>query len=255
MTFAITERLRTSSANACPSTEVRPSVSTKNAVFPEGFSGTKPFWFLTSVTERSLISCATALLSIEFTTEWISSRSTSFFAASPTCALAVRIRMTLSSMRFCEMRPLLHRRRHRIDRRFAIGRHQQHIGAGFERPHRRFARRESLRDAAHLQRVGHDDAFESQFVAQNAGQNFRRKRGRNVRVVERRHRDMRGHDGIGAAFDRGAERRPLHLLEPRPVAGDGRQIQMRVGRGVAVSGEMLRGGQHARPRNRVRARR
>ena len=39
-------------------------------------------------------------------------------------------------------------------------------------------------------------------------------------IIESGDGDVRGHHGIGAALDRGAEGRPLDLLEPLPVAAD-----------------------------------
>ena len=213
---------------------------------PGGFSGTKSFWFRTSVTDRSLIRCASALLSGEFTTECTSSRSTSFFVARPSRAFAVRIRMALSSIRFCEIRPLLTAAATALIAASASGGISSTSAPASRDLHRRVAYRKSLRDPAHVERIGHHDTFESQLFSQHSVEDLRRQRRRDTRIIERGHGDMRRHHCIRAALDRRPEGSPLDLFEPRPVGRDRRQIQMRVGRGVAVSWKMLCGRQHAR---------
>ena len=56
---------------------------------------------------------------------------------------------------------------------------------------------------------------------------------------------MRHHHGIHARLDGAPERRQLNRIEPRPVAGDLSEAEMRIGSGVAVSGKMFGRGQHA----------
>ena len=67
-------------------------------------------------------------------------------------------------------------------RRVGHGRHQQHVRARLDGAHGRFAGRIERRDAAHVHRIGDDQALEFHFVAQQAGQNIVRKRGGHVRV-------------------------------------------------------------------------
>ena len=55
---------------------------------------------------------------------------------------------------------------------------------------------------------------------------------------------MAGHDGVHAGFDRRAEGHQFQTLQPFAVGGDLRQAQVAVYRGVAVSREMLGGGQN-----------
>ncbi len=114
--------------------------------------------------------------------------------------------------------PALHGGEHGIDGGVGFGGHQQHVRARFEGAHGGFASAEAFRDAAHFKRVGDDDAFESQLLAQNAGQDFGRKRGGRVGIVKRGDGDVRGHHRIDAVLDGGAERHELHLLQPLAVA-------------------------------------
>jgi hypothetical protein len=60
----------------------------------------------------------------------------------------------------------LHRRDNGVDGAFAIGGHQQDVGAGFESADRRFAGVEELRQAQHVHGVGDDEAAEAELVAQ-----------------------------------------------------------------------------------------
>ena len=127
------------------------------------------------------------------------------------------------------------------------GRHQQHVRARFDRAHGGFAGRIERGDAAHVHRVGDDQAAEFHFVAEKAGENIVRKRGRDVRVrLEGGHGEMAGHDGA---------RRPPRwrretatssvLFEFAAVAGNGGEGEMRIDADVAVAGEMLGGGEGA----------
>ena len=76
----------------------------------------------------------------------------------------------------------------------------------------------------------------------------RRERGRQGRV-ERRVVDVRRHQHRDAGGDRAAERRELdRASRDAPVAGDHRQLEVRVGRGVAVAGKVLAAGERARRR-------
>ena len=80
-------------------------------------------------------------------------------------------------------------------------------------------------------------------LAQEVGQDGRGERGGKVGRGERGDGDVRGHDGVDAGLDGGFERDQLEAFEPFPVGGDGRQVHVRIDRGVAVSGEMFGGGE------------
>ena len=79
---------------------------------------------------------------------------------------------------------------------------------------------EAVHDPSHVESVRYDDSLKSKFVAQNAGQDLRRKRGGQTGVIEGRHRDVGGHDGIHSARDRSAERRPFHRFEVWTIRRD-----------------------------------
>ena len=106
------------------------------------------------------------------------------------------------------------------------------------------ARAEAFGDAAHLQRVGHHQAFEAQLVAQQVREDGRRKRGGQIGRRQRGHGDVRGHDGIHARFDGRAERHQFHALQPLAVGVDGGQVHVRIDGRVAVARKMFGGGQH-----------
>ena len=174
----------------------------------------------------------------------VASRSTSLFAASPMCALAVR-----DSHDSTLVDSLLRNvatpdgRSDRVDRRFPIGRHQQHIGAGLKGQHCRFASGEALGDAAHLQRIGHDDSLETQFFSEHFTpvRIFRRKRVAGISAASIA--------GTAMCAESSPESVPLWIAGPWKgrhstcsslglIAADGGQVQMRIGCRIAVSGEV-----------------
>src|SRR2546428_7932090 len=55
---------------------------------------------------------------------------------------------------------------------------------------------------------------------------------------------MRAHHDARTGFDAGAERHELHRIESRIRGADRRQSDVRVDIGVAVSREVLQGGEH-----------
>ena len=114
------------------------------------------------------------------------------------------------------------------------------------RTHRRVTRRQEVGDATHPHRVGVDEAVEPQFLPQQVGHDPPAKRGGPLRVrLQTRQLDVGGHDRPRAGVDAGTKRRQLDPVEPRSWMGDERQPEMRVDIGVAVTGKVLDGGDHA----------
>ncbi len=94
-------------------------------------------------------------------------------------------------------------------------------------------------DAAHVEGVGHREAVEAQLAAQKIGEDRTRDRGGRL-GVERRVADVRAHHGGRARRESAFEWKELAAVERCPVGGDVGSREMRIERGVAVSGEMLR---------------
>ena len=68
----------------------------------------------------------------------------------------------------------------------------------------------------------------------------------HIRVgLERGYGEVSGHDRTHAGRDGGAEGNKLHAIQARPVAGYGREIEVRVRAGIAMAREMFRGGKAA----------
>ena len=88
----------------------------------------------------------------------------------------------------------------------------------------RLSKREAL-----TQQSGHDRAREP----------------RGLLVVERRHQDVRDHDGGHVRLDRGPERHPVHRAEAVRRQVEHRQVVVRIDRRVAVAGKMLAAGGEA----------
>jgi uncharacterized protein YbbC (DUF1343 family) len=134
----------------------------------------------------------------------------------------------------------LHHGGHVIGRRL-----HQHVGTGFEGQQRGLDVPMAFHDGAHVQRVGEDQAVESEIPAQDTlyqaaiqggGNRVRRQGGK---------RDVSGHYAGDAGLDHGPERYQLDRIETRPVGGDDGQVYMGVNSRVAMSGKMLGSGQHA----------
>ena len=69
--------------------------------------------------------------------------------------------------------------------------------------------------------------------------------------IERRHGDMRHHHRIDSRGDRLAKRRKLDRIQVSAVAVHAGHAEMRIGRGIAVTGKMFYRGQHSAPRARL----
>ena len=115
----------------------------------------------------------------------------------------------------------------------------ERVGAGRERPHGALLDADRGADRAHLERVGDHDPVEAELVAQQPVQRARLRVAGSV--VERRHADVRGHDRLHARPRsrprNGGSARSRSVVE---VDVDGRQLEVRVGAGRAVAGEVLR---------------
>ena len=91
-----------------------------------------------------------------------------------------------------------------------------------------------------------DQALEVQFIAQQSGQNVVGKGGGRVGIgFQRGDGEMAGHDAANSRGNRGAEGNQFQVLEAIFVGANHRQIDVRVGRCVSVSREMLRRGEAA----------
>ena len=81
---------------------------------------------------------------------------------------------------------------------------------------------------------------------QQIGDDRRGSRGHAIRIgLERGNRDVRDHHGVDSSSDGFAERRQFDGIQACPVSGDLRQTQMRIGCGVAVTGEVFGRGHHS----------
>ena len=135
----------------------------------------------------------------------------------------------------------LDRRGHGVDRRADAVRSQQHIRPGLEGEHRRLARAVALRDRAHAQRVGEEEAAEPHLAAQQLRHQLGGHRRGAVVAEHSGHRHVCGHHRVHARVDRHAEGDELHPVEAVAVGPDDGQLDVRIGPGVAVPGEVLGG--------------
>jgi hypothetical protein len=98
----------------------------------------------------------------------------------------------------------------------------------------------------HRHRVREDDSLEAQLLAQQAGEDRPAERRRpSFGRIERGQPDVRGHHGVDARGDRRPERHELHGVERARGVLDHREVEVGVGRRVAVAGEVLGGREHA----------
>ena len=140
----------------------------------------------------------------------------------------------------------LHGVAQRLERGIRHWRHQHAIGPRQNRARGGLARRVTRRDAAHVHRVGDDQAPITKLFAQQPGQNLGGEGRRNVRVgLYCGNGKMARHDRADARRNRGAERRQLERLKPLAARADHRQIEMRVRRRISVTRKMLGRGQRA----------
>ena len=141
--------------------------------------------------------------------------------------------------------PRLDRRDDRVDGFVDVGGHEQRVGPGLEREHRRLAPPVAVGDGAHAQRIGEEDAVEPHFVAQDLGHEVGRHGGRAIIAEDAGHGHVRGHDRVHARVDRHAEGAKLDPVEAVAVGGDHGERDVGVGARVAVAREVLRGGERA----------
>ncbi len=118
----------------------------------------------------------------------------------------------------------------------------------------------AIGDGLHAQVVGDQDAAKAQLAAQQLRRDPARQRGRAV-GVQRRVKDVRGHEGLHAGLRRRRERRQLDPAQPFQVVRHDGQLVVRVGPRVAMPREVLAAAdeagapQPAPERQRVRGRR
>ena len=137
---------------------------------------------------------------------------------------------------------------HRTIAGVEIRRNNQHVVARLERLDRRPPDILCVQPCQprHVESVGHHNSLESHFFFQQSVHNRLGGCRHPVRLrIKRRHGDVRHHHRIYARLDRALKRRQFNRLQSRPVARDLRNPKMRVGRGFAVSREMLGRGQHS----------
>ena len=128
--------------------------------------------------------------------------------------------------------------------RIVVAAADQHaVAAGRDRADRRVGHRVAPGNRLHLEIVAQDDALVAQLLPQHADDARRQRRGRVL--VERRHEDVRRHDGRDLGLDRRPERRELDFAQPVGRMLDERQLQVGIGAGVAMSGKVLAAGGHA----------
>ena len=121
---------------------------------------------------------------------------------------------------------------------------QHAVAAGANRLDRRLRHGVLRAHRLHLEIVAQDHAVELQLVAQQRLDDVGRQRRRPL-LVERRHQHVRGHDERDLLGDRGAERLELDRAQAIGRMLDERQLEVRVGAGVAVAGKMLAAGGQA----------
>ena len=125
-----------------------------------------------------------------------------------------------------------------------VGRHQDHIGAGANRVHRRLAD-PGRSDALHNHGVGHDETLKTHLVAQDIRVEGGRECCGTAGRVEGRHRHVTHHDRVHPGRDRLSEWRPFHHFKMFAVDADDRKLQVAVDGGVAVPRKMFGRRQHA----------
>ena len=116
----------------------------------------------------------------------------------------------------------------------------QRIGPGGDRAHCSFLHPDGRADRLHLQRVGHDEPREAELASQDVVEDVSTHRGWRVAALP--HDDVRGHDRLRPGLDGRAERCERRIVQS---LDDGKR-EVRVHRGVAVPGEVLRAGGHPR---------
>ena len=110
----------------------------------------------------------------------------------------------------------------------------ERVGSGGESQDGGFRHSQRPADPLHLERVGDDQPVEAELAAQQARED--RPADRRRRVVEPGHEQVARHHRLDAGVDRGAEGQE----RGGEVAADRRQLAVRVGGRVAVTGKVLR---------------
>ena len=122
--------------------------------------------------------------------------------------------------------------------------HQHPVAAGLEAPADQRFGLVVVGDRLHLEVVTKHHPVVAEILAQQV-HDVRRQRGRAL-LVEAGEQHMRRHDARHARGDRRLERRQLDLTQAVQVVLEARQLEVAVGRRVAVTGEVLGAGGHAR---------
>ena len=135
---------------------------------------------------------------------------------------------------------------HGLDLGLARADRHHHVGARHQRVDGGLAGAVAVRDRMHVHAVGDDHALIAEFLAQHAGEDGARHRGRIDRVqcgiddVGRHDRRRRGCRPGGDT-----ERRELEAFQLRARLVHVRQVAVRIDVGVAVAGEVLDAAGHA----------
>lgn len=114
----------------------------------------------------------------------------------------------------------------------------EQAAAGRDRPHGGLGNANFAARALHVERVAHDDAFETEFVAQQTLQDCR-ARGRRMCGVDLGEQNVRGHNGLSSGLEGRMERWQVAFGEQLTRGGDHWQGEVRILCGVAVTGEVL----------------
>ena len=119
--------------------------------------------------------------------------------------------------------------------------HQHCVAARLDRAHRRILVSVSSADGFHFKIIAEDQPFVAKLFLQQAVHERRRQGGR-VLLVKRRNQDVRGHDRRDTRGNRRLERDQLDLVESLARMVDQRQLEVRIGARVAMSGKMFTAG-------------
>jgi hypothetical protein len=107
------------------------------------------------------------------------------------------------------------------DRRLHVRRHEDHVGSGLHRPHRRLLPLEPPVDGVHVHGVGEDQPVESQVPSEEVGEGPLREGRRHAVVAgEGGHGDVGRHDAPHPLVDGGPERHQLHRVQAGPIHFD-----------------------------------
>ena len=131
------------------------------------------------------------------------------------------------------------------------------VAPGLDRADRQLLDRIAIGDGLHPQIVGDQHAAKPELAAQQLGRDPARQRRRPI-GIERRIEHVRRHERLHPGARGGGERRQLHPAQALEIVRHDRQLVVRIGARVAVTGEVLaaadqaRAAQPAPERQRVR---